>query len=101
MKVLTKKALEKLFQKIEEFSRNVFGEYDYKGVRIIVKKPTILLNRERSRRLYEYRRTQGLCVHCGIKVKDKNPLTNRTYRYCTFHREMELKRKKQNRNKKK
>jgi hypothetical protein len=99
MQSLTQKALEVLVKKISSGQASAFGEYEYRGIRIIVKKPTLLLNRERSKRLYESRRERGLCVHCGVKVKDKNPLTGITYRYCATHRQQELDRKKQRRRK--
>ncbi|RPJ06402.1 MAG: hypothetical protein EHM28_10115 [Spirochaetaceae bacterium] len=97
MQSLTHKALEVLMKRISSCHPSAFGEYEYMGIRIIVKKPTLLLNRERSKRLYESRRARGICVHCGIKVRERNPKTGVFYRYCAIHRRQELDRKKQRR----
>ena len=37
---------------------------------------------ERCRDIYIRRRANGLCVACGVKVKNINYRTGRPYRYC-------------------
>jgi len=91
---LTKKGLESLFNKICNQNEAAFGEFEYNGIRIYIKKPRLQLGRERSKRLYDARRQEGLCVHCGVKVKAKNPATGKFYRLCDYHRKLELERKK-------
>jgi len=97
MTKLNKRTIQTLFKRIITDNDRAFGEYEFYGMRISVRKPVAQLNRERSRRLYERRREQGLCVHCGVKVRSRNPYTDRIYRYCDFHRQQELDRKKQSR----
>lgn len=94
MQALNKKTMEGLFRKILKQSPEAFGEFEYNGIRILVKKPKLMLGRERSKRLYDSRRARGLCVHCGAKVRSKNRFSGAYYRLCDFHREKELARKK-------
>jgi hypothetical protein len=100
MQIVTTKKLESLFHKIAKTSPSAYGEFEFKGIRIIIKKPRLLLGRERSKRLYDSRRAQGLCVHCGVKVKNRNSLSGKLYRLCEIHRVEELGRKKYLRQKK-
>ena len=97
MTKLNKRTIQTLFKRIITDNDQAFGEYEYYGTRISIRKPVAQLNKERSRRLYDKRREQGLCVHCGLKVRSRNPYTGRTYRYCDFHRKQELDQKKEKR----
>ena len=94
MQTLTRTSLQSLFKRIVKQAPDIFGEFQFSGIRILVKKPKLILGRERSKRLYESRRSRGLCVHCGAKVKEKNPYTRQAYRLCARHRQAELERKK-------
>lgn len=97
MTKLNKRTIQVLFNRIIKADDKAFGEYEYYDIRISVRKPVEQLNKERSRRLYKKRREQGLCIHCGTRVTSRNPYTGRTYRYCDFHRQQELDRKKEKR----
>ena len=45
------------------------------------------LGRTRKKRLYQRRRSRGLCVACGKRITRKNPRTGKLYRLCDFHQE--------------
>ncbi len=93
MKTITSAQLTALFHKIAGLNESAYGEFDFKGIRILVKKSKTMLGQERSKRLYDTRRARGLCVHCGAKVRNRNPHSGRLYRLCETHRLQELRRK--------
>ena len=64
------------------------GWFEYKGKTIFIgyRKGKDALGQTREQRLYGRRRSLGLCVACGGKVKKKNPQTGKLYRLCDYHR---------------
>ena len=98
---LNKNTIDEFFQRIEKGDKTAFGVYLYKGLKILIRKKDPLTPSEKYKRFYLKRRAAGLCVQCGEKIKEKNPKTGKTYRYCAFHRDEESKRKKEKRDEEK
>lgn len=87
IKKIRNKGLKELFEKIEKNKNidEIFGEYQYKDSKILVRKKDPLTPSEKFKRFYDKRRVAGLCIQCGIKT-GKNPRTKKPYRYCLEHR---------------
>ncbi len=83
-KKLNKATLKKLADSIAADSQSALGSYLYNEFKIIVRRP--MSGAERYSKLYNERRTQGLCVACGKKITKTNPSTGRKYRLCDDHR---------------
>jgi hypothetical protein len=96
-KKLNKNTIEDLIDKIRMGDKSIYGEYLFKGLRVLVRYTEPLPLKERYKRLYERRRSRGQCVQCGIPVTEKNPRTKKPYRYCEEHRKEESSRRKKSR----
>ena len=88
IKKLDKNSINSLIEKILNGDVGAFGDYQYKDLKILIRKKNPLNIKERSRRFYSIRRAKGVCVRCGEKVA-KNPKTGRPFRYCEKHRDEE------------
>ncbi|MBD3163597.1 hypothetical protein GF323_00170 [Candidatus Woesearchaeota archaeon] len=71
-------------------SNKATGNYLYKGYRIQVSRYNLSTN-QRVSHLYHRRRSKGLCIRCGRKVKKKNARTGKLYRLCRQHRKKDKK----------
>ena len=94
---LTKASINSLFKKITGNREEAFGDYVFESLRILIRRKNPLSVQERSKRLYDKRRSAGLCIVCGAKVIHKNPLTGRLYRCCDKHHKAELAKKRKKR----
>ena len=78
--------LQKVLKKIAGNSIDACGTYILGDFKIDVRKTSPLSGSERVSLLYKRRKTQGLCVVCGEKVKARNSKTGVLYRLCEIHR---------------
>ena len=78
--------LQKVLKKIAGNSIDACGTYILGEFKIDVRKTSPLSGSERVSLLYKRRKSQGLCVVCGEKVKAKNSKTGVMYRLCETHR---------------
>lgn len=78
-------SLKKVMDQLQKGEEGAIGSYLYKGFHIQVSRYRLSTS-ERVSQLYHRRRTQGLCIQCGKKVRKKNPRTGRLYRLCEEHR---------------
>jgi hypothetical protein len=85
------KELAGILKKLQHGSEESIGNYLYKNMHIQVSKYKSS-GTERYMRLYQTRRSKGLCIRCGNHVTKKNPKTGRLYRLCEYHRKLTDKR---------
>ena len=88
-KELDKVEFKELLKNLSKGQDEVFGSFRYGDYIITIKRPKGINNLRKSRRFYQNRKEQGLCVYCGTKVKELNPKTKQPMRYCADHRKME------------
>jgi hypothetical protein len=77
--------LKRVFADLRAGSEKAVGAWFYKGLRVQVSRYHSS-GAERSARLYERRKREGLCVRCGAKVAKRNPRSGALYRLCETHR---------------
>ena len=77
--------LSKILESLKKGKDDAVGSYLYKGYHVQISRYK-QSGSERVLQLYNRRRSQGLCIACGKKVQRKNPLTDKPYRLCDFHR---------------
>ena len=90
---VTANDLTSLEKKLKNKSDDSIGNYLFNGYRIQVSKYNQSAT-ERIRAFAKRRREQGLCVACGTKVKRTNPKTGQPYKYCDFHHDLALEKRK-------
>jgi hypothetical protein len=78
--------LQKVLRKLAANSIDACGTYILGDFKIDVRKTSPLSGSERVSLLYQRRKSQGLCVVCGEKVKTRNSKTGVLYRLCETHR---------------
>lgn len=91
---VTTNDLSSLEKNLKNKSDEAIGNYLFNGYRIQVSKYNQSAT-ERIRAFAKRRREQGLCVACGAKVKKVNPKTGQPYKYCDFHHDLALQKRKQ------
>ena len=90
---VTANDLTSLEKNLKNKSDDSIGNYLFNGYRIQVSKYNQSAT-ERIRAFAKRRREQGLCVACGTKVKRTNPKTGQPYKYCDFHHDLALQKRK-------
>lgn len=84
---ITATKLQGIIDELLKGSEDARGTFLYKGFRLQISKYKAS-GAERTSRLYHKRRQLGLCIRCGIKVRNKNPRTSKLYRLCDYHRNL-------------